>query len=91
MNKNYNVYCLYSKSIDKLYIGKTNNIERRLAEHNRGLGSFTKRGGQWVLIGYIACKNNLEASKLEIKLKKSKNSKYIKWYFQTHQQNNKIE
>ena len=29
------VYILYSNSIDKYYVGYTNDLERRLLEHNR--------------------------------------------------------
>ncbi|MFP4042588.1 MAG: GIY-YIG nuclease family protein [Bacteroidales bacterium] len=28
------VYILYSENFDKYYVGHTNNIERRLQEHN---------------------------------------------------------
>lgn len=35
------VYYLYSESQDKYYLGKTNNIDRRLSEHNRGSEVYT--------------------------------------------------
>lgn len=74
------VYYLYSPSLEKYYIGKTNNLKRRLDEHNRGTEIFSHRGIPWTLIGYILCETNREATRLEKKFKKAKNPNYIKWY-----------
>ena len=44
--KMYIVYVI--KSIEGLtYIGQTNDINRRLKEHNKGLSRWTKRGADW--------------------------------------------
>ncbi|MCC7159060.1 MAG: GIY-YIG nuclease family protein [Ignavibacteria bacterium] len=40
--KKYYVYCLYSISHDRLYIGQTDNIERRLKQHESGKAPSTK-------------------------------------------------
>jgi len=38
------IYILTNKNKTTLYIGVTNNLQRRLAEHKEGIGSkFTKR------------------------------------------------
>ncbi|HPT22655.1 MAG TPA: GIY-YIG nuclease family protein [Bacteroidales bacterium] len=37
----YTLYILYSESFDRFYVGYTNDIERRLSEHNRKKGKFT--------------------------------------------------
>ncbi len=74
------VYYLYSEKLGKHYIGKTNALEVRLYEHNIGKDTFTKTGMPWQLVGYINCEDNGEASKLENRLKKAKNPKYVKWY-----------
>jgi putative endonuclease len=45
------VYAIYSEKFNKIYIGHTNNIVRRLGEHN-GLTAFrywTTRHKPWVL------------------------------------------
>jgi len=84
MKNKWRVYYLYSKKIDKYYIGKTNNLKRRIKEHNNNEEKFTKTGTPWKLISYIDCTNNLEAVKIENKLKKQKNKKYIKWYFKNN-------
>ncbi|OIO19937.1 MAG: hypothetical protein AUJ23_01300 [Candidatus Magasanikbacteria bacterium CG1_02_32_51] len=68
----WRVYYLYSKKINKYYIGKTNDLKRRLNEHNLGQEQYTKKGEPWLLIGYIECHSNKEACNLETKLKKAK-------------------
>jgi putative endonuclease len=46
----YTVYILHSKTVDRYYIGYTNDIERRLTEHNRIKGKFTDVGIPWILV-----------------------------------------
>jgi putative endonuclease len=47
----YFVYVLYSDSHQVKYTGFTEDIERRLYEHNNGLlGKFTKGKGPWRII-----------------------------------------
>ena len=48
----YHVYILKSKKDNSLYVGYTNNIERRLQEHNRGLVEYTKNCKPWNLAYY---------------------------------------
>ncbi len=74
----WRVYYLYSEKLRKYYIGKTNDLSRRLNDHNRGKEKFTKKGIPWKLIGFINCDNNLESTRLETKLKKAKNKKYVR-------------
>ncbi|OGH78602.1 MAG: hypothetical protein A2469_00110 [Candidatus Magasanikbacteria bacterium RIFOXYC2_FULL_40_16] len=83
----YFVYYIYSKKLDKFYIGKTNDLRRRLKEHNNGEEKYTQKGAPWLLIGYIEYKNNNEATKSELKLKKAKNPKYVNWYIKTYGKN----
>ena len=42
-------YILYSESIDKYYVGHTDDLNWRLERHNSGWGKFTKRGIPWTL------------------------------------------
>jgi putative endonuclease len=54
-----------------LYIGITNNIEKRLRDHERGVGSkFVWSRRPFELIKTIPCKSQTEARRLEAKLKK---------------------
>ena len=46
----YWVYILRSVRTGRMYIGHTRNLERRLAEHNKGNGcTYTRGRGPWVL------------------------------------------
>ena len=45
------VYILSSLRNGKLYVGHTEDLERRLAQHNQGQGgTFTKQQGPWELV-----------------------------------------
>ena len=48
----YHVYVLKSKKDNSLYVGYTNDIERRLKEHNRKLVSYTRDHSPWNLVYY---------------------------------------
>ena len=44
------LYILYSEKLDRYYVGYTNDLERRLTEHNRIKGKYTDIGIPWVLM-----------------------------------------
>ena len=44
------VYILFSQSLNKYYVGSTPDLDRRIAEHNRGKEKFTKTGVSWPLV-----------------------------------------
>jgi putative endonuclease len=44
------VYVLYAEMYGKYYVGQTNNIERRLIEHNMGASKFTSKYKPWTLV-----------------------------------------
>jgi len=46
----YYVYVLYSHKLNKKYIGFTNDIKKRISEHNSGKSHFTSKGTPWKLI-----------------------------------------
>ncbi len=48
----YTVYVLKSLSTGKLYTGQTDDIKRRLYEHQTGTGPvrYTKGRGPWILV-----------------------------------------
>jgi putative endonuclease len=52
-----------------LYIGQTNDVERRFAEHQRGKHSSTRNRGPWQLIFQVKFETREEAVALERKLK----------------------
>ena len=70
----YYVYFLYSNRFDKYYVGVSNNVVRRLMEHNSGLSKSTAPLRPFVLLRVERFNNINEAYLREkfIKLKKSK-------------------
>ncbi len=46
----FTVYVLRSKSTGKLYIGQTQNLEKRLTEHSQGMARYTRGRGPWMLL-----------------------------------------
>lgn len=68
------VYVLQCRG-NYLYTGLTNNLERRLLEHERGSGSkFVRSRRPFELVKVILCETATEARKLEAELKKMKRS-----------------
>ncbi len=75
----YFIYILYSQKIDKYYVGCTENLEKRLEEHNAGLSNFTSKGTPWVRVYFEQLNSLSEARKREIEIKKKKSRKYIEF------------
>jgi len=59
------VYILRSIIDKNLYVGSTNNIRRRLIEHNSGKVDSTKSRMPFNLEAYIAVKDQAKAIELE--------------------------
>ncbi len=59
------VYILKSTIDKNLYVGSTNNIRRRLIEHNSGKVDSTKSRMPFNLEAYIAVKDQAKAIELE--------------------------
>lgn len=72
------VYCLESEKCDELYFGYTNDLKRRIKEHNQKLNFSTKRYAPWKLIYYEACLNEEDAKRREKYLKTSQGRRMIK-------------
>lgn len=65
----YFVYILKSQSHKALYIGYTNNIGKRIKEHNAGLSPATKRYAPWRPVYLEGYANKEDAKNREEKLK----------------------
>lgn len=63
------VYIIKSLMKDFIYIGYTNNLRRRLVEHNHGFVQSTKAYRPYEIIAYIAVKTEKKAKTLEKYLK----------------------
>jgi putative endonuclease len=75
---NFYVYILYSEKIDKYYTGHTDNIERRLKEHNSGQTRYTSQQGvPWKLVYSESFVDRSSAMKREKEIKAKKSKKYI--------------
>jgi putative endonuclease len=64
------VYILKSLKDNKLYIGRTNNFDRRFQEHNSGHVQSTKSRRPMVLLEKIPVQTEKESVELELKYKK---------------------
>jgi putative endonuclease len=73
------VYILQSKKDKSYYIGQTDNLERRLEEHNRGKNIYTKGKAPWTLVYKEFFDTRAEAVKRESEIKKKKRRSYIEW------------
>ncbi len=73
----YYVYILFSDSLKRYYTGHTENIIRRLMEHNNGKGNFTSKGIPWRLIHQVECKTKSEVVRLEARIKNRGIKRYL--------------
>jgi len=73
----YITYILYSQRINKFYTGQTQDIVRRLEEHNRGKTSFMATGMPWVILYSKAFKSRQEAVNLEMIIKKRGAARFL--------------
>ena len=53
----YYTYVLYSKKLNKFYVGYTENLKNRVAEHNGGKTITTRKTNDWQLMYYEVCIN----------------------------------
>ncbi len=76
----FTVYAVYNQDVNKLYIGQTSDLQRRIFEHNQKLGNhFTARyQGEWKLIYSESAATRSESLKREKQLKTFKGREFIK-------------
>lgn len=77
-NEKYYTYVLYSVNYDKIYIGYTSNIEKRLYFHNLGIKGWTAKFTPWELIYSENFPTKPEAMKREKELKSFKGREFIR-------------
>ena len=65
--------------MDKYYVGYTEDITVRLAQHNEGISTFTAKATDWVLKYTEEFMSRKEAQKREMEIKNKKSRKYIEW------------
>jgi putative endonuclease len=77
MDKFYYVYVLLSKKDGNFYIGFTDDLKKRLDEHNKGRVPSTRNRTPLILIYYEACLNQNDAIRREKKLKTTWGRRFI--------------
>ncbi len=69
----YHVYIIKSLKDNSFYIGSTNDLERRLIEHNEGMSKYTSSKLPWKLVYSEQLPDVTSARSREYFLKKQKN------------------
>lgn len=72
------VYLLISKKDKCWYTGYTNNLRKRILEHNNGKNFSTKIRTPFELVYYEACLNKFDAIAREKYLKSGMGKRYLK-------------
>lgn len=72
------VYAFYDKTRKVFYVGYTNDLKRRIAEHNYGKTHTTYRMADKLLVYYEACLSKKDAEDREKQLKTGFGRGYLK-------------
>jgi putative endonuclease len=72
------VYAIKSINHNYIYVGLTNNIQKRLKQHNSNQQRSTKAYSPYELIYSIQCKDRKSARVIEKKLKSGYGKEYLK-------------
>ena len=73
----YTIYILQSSISGRYYIGHTDEMSRRLTEHNLGMAKYTRREKPWKLMYVENYATRSAAMKREMEIKRKKSRKYI--------------
>ncbi len=75
----YMVYIIFSKKLDKYYVGYSEDIYVRLKQHNEGFSTYTSRANDWQIKYSEAFESRELAMKREKEIKNKKSRKYIEY------------
>ncbi len=78
----YFVYILFSKKLNRYYIGSTSNLKRRLKEHLYKHRGFTARAKDWTIVYQEECASKNDAIQKEQAIKLKKSRSYIEFLIQ---------
>jgi putative endonuclease len=81
----YFVYIIYASSYDKYYIGSTNNLKRRLNQHNNGENKSTKPYTPYEYRWVTKKDSRREAEILERKIKNFKSKKRLRVFMDKYE------
>ena len=71
-------YILKSQKSGRWYTGSTNDLRKRLKQHNENRSTYTKSKGPWDLIYYEACLSEEDSRSREKYLKSGMGKRYLK-------------
>lgn len=73
------LYIIYSKTLNRFYVGETSNLAMRIEDHNnhKYTKAFTKAAKDWTIQLQKECKTKNEAIFLEQFIKRMKSKKFI--------------
>ncbi|MFZ0981661.1 MAG: GIY-YIG nuclease family protein [Candidatus Acidiferrales bacterium] len=71
------LYILQSKTTQRFYIGSTNDVARRMDEHQRGHSLATRGRGPWELVYQEYFESLVDARRRELEIKRWKSAKLI--------------
>jgi len=71
------VYIIKSLKDNSYYIGHTSDLNKRIAEHNRGKSKYTKAKKPWYIIHSEMYDTRKDAMQRESEIKKQKSRIYI--------------
>ena len=72
------IYAIFDKSCNEIYVGLTNDLERRLVEHKRGQSRYTKKFKNPVLFYKEEALDYKKAREREKYLKSGCGKEYLK-------------
>ncbi|HWS60832.1 MAG TPA: GIY-YIG nuclease family protein [Flavobacterium sp.] len=70
-------YIIYSKTLDKYYVGSCQDIQKRLKDHLNSKSKYTKTAKDWELKYFETYFSRSEAYQREKQIKKMKSRIYI--------------
>ena len=73
----FTAYTIYNKNSNKIYIGHTADLNKRLKRHNAGAVRSTKANRPYEIVYTETYKTKSEAFLRELDIKKRKSRKYI--------------
>ncbi len=74
----YYVYALLSQKDSKFYVGSTQDLRKRILEHNSSMVPSTRRRIPLDLVYYEACRNKADAMHRERYLKTAYGKRFLK-------------
>jgi putative endonuclease len=84
---NYFVYILQSEIDQSYYIGYSQDVNKRLVEHNLGTSTYTSRKKPWKIVYTESVQTKTEALKRERFLKKQRNKSFYEKLISTNEKN----